>query len=82
MTARPLQCAMWSVGCTFTGLPFSETKLMRAVMGKVIEVFIDLRKGSPAFGQWNMLELSEQNYTAVYIPKGFAHGLCTPEGMR
>jgi dTDP-4-dehydrorhamnose 3,5-epimerase len=55
---------------------------MRAVMGKVIEVFIDLRKGSPAFGQWNMLELSEQNYTAVYIPKGFAHGLCTPEGMR
>jgi len=67
-------------GLHFQKPPFSETKLVRAVVGKAIDVFVDLRKSSPAFGQWDMVELSEQNHAAVYIPKGFAHGYCTPDG--
>jgi len=54
--------------------PFSQTKLIRVVHGAVYDVAIDLRKGSPTFGQWYGLEVSDVNKKQLYIPKGFAHG--------
>jgi len=57
--------------------PHAETKLVRALSGRIMDVFLDLRAGSPTFGQWDCLELSSVKYNAVYIPRGFAHGFCT-----
>jgi dTDP-4-dehydrorhamnose 3,5-epimerase len=57
--------------------PFAETKLVRAAVGAVLDVFVDLRTDSKTFGQWDAVELSEENQRLVYIPKGFAHGYCT-----
>jgi dTDP-4-dehydrorhamnose 3,5-epimerase len=45
--------------------------------GKILDVFVDLRKDSETFGQWDSIELSEDNHKSVYIPKGFAHGFLT-----
>jgi len=64
-------------GLHFQYEPFSETKLVRVVTGAVLDVFVDLRKDSPTFGQWDSLELSEDTLSMVYIPRGFAHGFCT-----
>lgn len=64
-------------GLHFLLPPHTETKLVRAVQGKILDVFVDLRKDSETFGQWDSIELSEDNFKAVYIPKGFAHGFCT-----
>ena len=57
--------------------PFAETKLVRCIRGSVIDVFVDLRLGSETFGEWGKVELSAENKTMVYIPRGFAHGFCT-----
>ncbi|MDV7395195.1 dTDP-4-dehydrorhamnose 3,5-epimerase, partial [Arthrospira platensis SPKY1] len=57
--------------------PFAETKLVRCIRGAVFDVFVDLRKDSPTFGQWDGLELSEANKKMIFIPRGFAHGFCT-----
>lgn len=54
--------------------PYAQTKLIRVVQGSVYDVAVDLRKGSPTFGQWFGLEISESNKKQFYIPKGFAHG--------
>jgi dTDP-4-dehydrorhamnose 3,5-epimerase len=43
----------------------------------VLDVFVDLRKASETYGQWDSIELSAENGRLVYIPKGFAHGFCT-----
>jgi len=64
-------------GLHFQLPPYSETKLIRCIRGKVLDVFVDLRKDSPTFSQWDSIELSEDNYNAIYIPRGFAHGFCT-----
>jgi dTDP-4-dehydrorhamnose 3,5-epimerase len=64
-------------GMHFQHPPHAETKLVRAVRGEVFDAFVDLRKGSPTFGQWDRIILSEKNKTMVYIPRGFAHGFCT-----
>ncbi|NEP42525.1 MAG: dTDP-4-dehydrorhamnose 3,5-epimerase [Okeania sp. SIO2H7] len=66
-------------GLHFQKPPHSETKLVRVVMGEILDVFVDLRKNSPTYGQWDAIKLSESNQKAVYIPKGFAHGFCTVE---
>lgn len=63
-------------GLHFQKPPHAETKLVRVVSGKVLDVFVDLRKNSSTYGQWDSIELSEDNYKVVYIPKGFAHGFC------
>jgi dTDP-4-dehydrorhamnose 3,5-epimerase len=51
-------------------------KLVRVIRGAVLDVAVDLRKSSPTFGRWFGCELSETNRRQVYIPAGFAHGLC------
>ena len=51
-------------------------KLVRAVTGAVFDVAVDIRKGSPSFGEWVGYELSDSNHLQVYIPPGFAHGFC------
>lgn len=57
--------------------PYSETKLVRCIKGRVWDVFVDLRAGSKSFGQWDWIELSEYNKKMILIPRGFAHGFCT-----
>jgi dTDP-4-dehydrorhamnose 3,5-epimerase len=64
-------------GLHFQLPPFTETKMVRCTRGAVLDVFVDLRKDSPTFGQWDAIELTEENKKMVFIPRGFAHGFCT-----
>jgi dTDP-4-dehydrorhamnose 3,5-epimerase len=64
-------------GLHFQKPPFAETKLVRVVLGAVLDVFVDLRGGSKSYGQWDTLELTSHNQKALYLPRGFAHGYCT-----
>ncbi len=57
--------------------PVAQTKLVRAVVGKILDVFVDIRKESPTYGQWDSLVVSDETCNAVYVPQGFAHGFCT-----
>lgn len=66
-------------GLHFQFPPFSEAKLVRCIKGKILNVFVDLRKGSKTFGQWEGIELSEQNRKMLFIPRGFANGFCILE---
>lgn len=54
--------------------PWSQAKLVRVVEGKVFDVAVDLRKGSPTFGQWYGIELNSDTKKQLFIPGGFAHG--------
>lgn len=54
--------------------PYAQAKLVRVIKGKVLDVAIDLRLGSPTFGQYEAVELSEENKRQFYVPRGFAHG--------
>jgi len=51
-------------------------KLVQVMKGKVYDVAVDIRSGSPYFGRWEGIELSEENNTQFYVPPGFAHGFC------
>lgn len=62
-------------GLHFQKAPFAQAKLVRCIRGVVDDVAVDLRKGSPTYLQWVMVELSEENRKQLYLPKGFAHGV-------
>ena len=64
-------------GLHFQNPPLVEAKIVRVVSGAILDVFVDLRKNSATYGKWHSIELSAENDTAVYIPKGFAHGFRT-----
>jgi dTDP-4-dehydrorhamnose 3,5-epimerase len=51
-------------------------KLVRCGRGRILDVAVDLRKGSPTYGRWDSIELDEQSMRQLYVPVGFAHGFC------
>lgn len=57
--------------------PHAQTKLFRVLQGAALDVIVDLRVGSPTYGQSAAVELTEDNNRLIYIPRGFAHGFCT-----
>ena len=64
-------------GIHFQNDPMAQAKLVRVVRGSVLDVAVDLRKGSPTYRQWVSVELSEENKRMLYIPRGFGHGFVT-----
>lgn len=62
-------------GLHFQNDPYAQAKLVRCIKGVVDDVAVDLRKGSPTYLQWVMVELSEENKKQLFLPKGFAHGV-------
>ena len=61
-------------GLHFQKPPFAQAKLVRCVRGRVLDVAVDIRKGSPTYGKHVAAELSEDNHRMFFIPQGFAHG--------
>lgn len=61
-------------GLHFQLPPYSQSKLVRVIEGKVLDVAVDLRKSSPTYGQYVSVELTADNHRQFFIPKGFAHG--------
>ena len=56
--------------------PYPQGKLVRCTRGELFDVAVDIRRGSPAFGKWYGITLSEENKSMLWIPAGFAHGFC------
>ncbi len=61
-------------GLHFQCPPFAQSKLVRCVKGAVLDVAVDIRKGSPTFGKHVAVELTEENHLQFFVPRGFAHG--------
>jgi len=66
-------------GLHFQRPPFAQAKLVRCVRGRIWDVAVDLRLGSPAYGRWTGAELTADNGMQLYVPVGFAHGYVTLE---
>ena len=66
-------------GLHFQKAPFAQGKLVRVVSGKALDVVVDIRKGSPTFGQWQAFVLDGTLNNMVYVPEGFAHGFAAME---
>ncbi|HBN63799.1 MAG: dTDP-4-dehydrorhamnose 3,5-epimerase [Muribaculaceae bacterium] len=69
-------CSAYGVmrGLHFQRPPFAQSKLVRCVKGRVLDVAVDIRKGSPTYGRHVAVELTEDNHRQFFIPRGFAHG--------
>ena len=69
-------CSTYGVmrGLHFQRPPFAQAKLVRCVKGAVLDIAVDIRKGSPTYGQQVAVELTEDNHRQFFIPRGFAHG--------
>jgi len=57
-------------------LEYAQAKLIQVIKGVVFDVVVDIRRGSPSFGQWVGVNLSEENKRQLFVPEGFAHGFC------
>ena len=70
-------------GLHFQKPPYCQSKLVRCIKGAVLDVAVDIRKGSPTFGKYVAVELSEENHRQFFVPRGFAHGFAvlTPEAV-
>lgn len=70
-------------GLHFQRPPHAQAKLVRCIQGRVIDVAVDIRKGSPTYGQHVAVELTEENMLQFFIPRGFAHGFAvlSPEAV-
>lgn len=70
-------------GLHFQKAPYAQSKLVRVIKGAVLDIAVDIRKGSPTFGQHVTVELTEDNHLQFFIPRGFAHGfsVLTPEAI-
>ena len=70
-------------GLHFQKPPYCQSKLVRCIKGAVLDVAVDIRKGSPTFGKYVAVELSEDTHRQFFVPRGFAHGFAvlTPEAV-
>lgn len=68
-------------GLHFQAPPHAQAKLVRVLRGSIYDVAVDIRKGSPTYGEWVGAELSAENWTQIFVPRGFAHGFVTLEPM-
>jgi dTDP-4-dehydrorhamnose 3,5-epimerase len=64
-------------GLHFQTAPHQEVKIVRCIKGAIYDVVVDIRKDSPTFGQYLGVELNQENWRMLYVPKGFAHGFLT-----
>lgn len=64
-------------GLHFQAPPTAQDKLVRVLRGAIFDVAVDIRRGSPTYGQWVGAQLSEDNWTQLLVPAGFAHGFMT-----
>ena len=67
-------------GLHFQKPPYCQSKLVRCIKGAVLDVAVDIRKGSPTFGKYVAVELTEENHRQFFIPRGFAHGFAVLSG--
>ena len=67
-------------GLHFQTMPYTQSKLVRCVKGAVLDVAVDIRKGSPTYGQHVAVELTEDNHRQFFVPRGFAHGFAVLSG--
>lgn len=76
-------CSSYGVmrGLHFQKPPYAQAKLVRCVRGAVLDVAVDIRKGSPTYGQHVAVELTEDNHRQFFIPRGFAHGFAVLSDM-
>ncbi len=81
--ARPVNFVQDNESCSTKGVmrglhfqrpPFTQSKLVRCVKGAVLDVAVDIRKGSPTYGKHVAVELTEENHRQFFVPRGFAHG--------